>query len=177
MKTLISKRCLKSDEKLSCPGELVFDFPEAHDFIKKYANKMIVTRQDGRYKVRLYTEKYEYIVNFSKTDEGTYCSCYYNCRFQRPMEDWHRGNDLSDGHDVKHVLEMFEHDMLENELISFGDVGIEEPEQLPEEPGLGISQRSKWTVPDHHSFTAKESPINYLNLLLKKYFELVDGKE
>lgn len=173
MKTEIHERCLKENEKLCSLNELLYDFPEAHDFIKKYGKKIILTKNNDIYTIRLYSEKYEYIANFLKHDEGKYCSCYCNCRVIRPMESWNRGNDFSDGHDIKHVLELFEQEMLENELISFGDVVVRKQETHQETP---INPRSKWTVPQHHSFTVEESPITHINKVLEKFFEL-DGNK
>ena len=174
MKTEILKKCLEEGQSLSNAYELLTYFPEAHSFIKRFKDKCIFVKcPGGAFIVRLYSDKYEYTISFIKTPDGKYCSCGYTCRVNRPMETWSRGNDMSDGNNIEHVLEDLKNEILDNELQTFGTVSLEEEKTVPERAW----GRNKWIVPEHHSFTVEESPITYVNKLLKKYFELTDGKE
>ena len=50
-------------------------------------------------RVYLYTATNRYsIVAKSREDDDGYLGCIARCRKYRPGEDWHRGNDLPDGH-------------------------------------------------------------------------------
>lgn len=59
-------------------------------------NKIAVFKSkndESVFSIALYTEKHEYFIRVTET----YLGCVYDCRYREPLEDWHRGRDLSDG--------------------------------------------------------------------------------
>ena len=62
----------------------------------------------------LYTEKHEYRIHVTPT----YIGAGSSCRFHRPLEDWTRGNDLSDGPCTPETLNDILLDILSDELIA-----------------------------------------------------------
>lgn len=115
---------LKDNEELSNVKELLKVFPDAKKFMSKYGKYCVVLKDttiENRFMIRLYTKDYEYHMSFNKHQDKDYFSgCFTNRRFGI-MENWHRGNDMADGHDIIHVLDRFEQEMLENELIYIGE--------------------------------------------------------
>ena len=119
----IYKQVLKEDESLCKPKDIVNAFPETKRFMDRYGKYCVCTKfTSGRYKIRLYSDKYEYIMSFNPGNDGrVYCSGFLDCRIQGIMENWKRGNDMADGYDIEHVLDRFEREMLEQELTYIGD--------------------------------------------------------
>lgn len=139
--TKLHPMCIKENQALITPKDFLNEFPEASDFIKNFGDKCIIVRHtidsDYIYVVNLFSEKYEYTATFiNKSDRysSKYCSCGFTCRIHRPMEDWNRGNDMIDGNNIKFVLENFEKEILQNELITFGKVSVEKEKVISEEP-------------------------------------------
>ena len=129
----IYKQSLKEGESLSTPKEIISIIPESKRFFERYGKYCICTKNDNRYKIRLYTDNYEYIMSFNKDkNDRVYCSGGFNCRRQGIMETWTRGNDMADGYDVEHVLDRFEREMLENELIFIGETSIRKEQESVE---------------------------------------------
>lgn len=72
------------------------------------------TRENKTYMMVAFTEKHEYTIRISPD----YIGGGLNCRYEEPLEDWHRGNDLVDGKCTKETLLSVFADILYNELIS-----------------------------------------------------------
>lgn len=127
---------LKDNEELSSVNELLKIYPGAKKFMSKYGKYCVVlkdTKTENRFMIRLYTKDYEYHMSFNKYQNKDYFSgCFTNRRFGI-MESWHRGNDMADGHDIIHVLDRFEQEMLENELIYIGETEYVKEYDIKEE--------------------------------------------
>lgn len=63
-------------------------------------NPNFEVREDvpGKFRFRIYTDTNWYSVTAVENDKGGYLGCIAKCRKPRAGEDWHRGNDLPDGH-------------------------------------------------------------------------------
>ena len=62
----------------------------------------------------LYTEKHEYRIHVTPT----YIGAGSSCRYHRPLEDWTRGHDLTDGPCTAETLNDILLDILSDELIA-----------------------------------------------------------
>ena len=61
----IYKQVLKEDESLCKPKDIVNAFPETKRFMDRYGKYCVCTKfTSGRHKIRLYSDKYEYIMVF-----------------------------------------------------------------------------------------------------------------
>lgn len=70
--------------------------------------------------VKLFTNDNEYSLHFvipgEKNPDG-YIGSYFKCRKSYPGENWHRGNDLSDGNYNKETFDKIMFDIILNELV------------------------------------------------------------
>ena len=76
--------------------ELIFP-GQVDDFVK--STKDFKSEQGHHKEYIFYTDEYKYkILAIARKEDDTYLGCQVSARKARPGEDWHRGNDLPDGH-------------------------------------------------------------------------------
>lgn len=120
---LISKKYTDGTWKEGTMDELINDYP----FVAPYLSNSYImschvailksTKEDKHYHLYLFTEKNEYYIVINKN----YMGCQYSTRYQRPLENWTRGNDLPDGKCNEHTLNFILLAILGTELIKYDD--------------------------------------------------------
>lgn len=128
----IYKTSLDDGETIEKSRNFLDEFPEAQEFVSKYLQFCIFVKNSkkGIWTIKLFSDRYEYAIVFVR--DKNYCCASYTCRKFGIMENWTRGNDMIDGHDIRHSLNVFEKQMLKNELIFIGDVNLIEDSSIIE---------------------------------------------
>lgn len=122
---------MKREWKKSSEEEIIKDYPILKDFFdninrwsKYQGNRTVVRRyNDGTYAIKLCSEKHEYCISV----HNDYIGCVYNCRYRKPLEDWHRGNDLKDGKLNTETIDGILWDILRTELIPIKEISTQAP--------------------------------------------------
>lgn len=105
--------------------ELKGKYPFITEFFEKMLlgrinNKIAVfknTKDEYGFSIALYTANHEYYISVRET----YLGCVYDCRYREPLEDWHRGRDLSDGKCTPDTLKRILASILYTELVEVVD--------------------------------------------------------
>lgn len=102
------------------PQEIEEKHPFFHKFFWWVRNRVACfKRKDDKdtYLILIYTENHEYSI----VVRPNYIGGGVSCRYQYPLEDWTRGNDLVDGQCTKSVLDSLVYNMLAYELVDITD--------------------------------------------------------
>ena len=113
----------------STPKELVENYPIFKDFfthINRWSNKTLCLKfvekekryTKDRFRILIFSEKHSYAIDVVQDDkhENPYIGCVSSCRYEVPLEMWHRGSDLSDGYDGEKTIMSILLDIVQTEM-------------------------------------------------------------
>lgn len=104
---------------------------EVDDFIEVLYDGGEGTEEGFQYtkKIAFYTDRHKYYITAIEDEQSGYLMCTVETRKPRAGEDWHRGNDLSDGPLTREVLEQIKNSIIAYELEV---LSVRIPQRIPE---------------------------------------------
>ena len=133
---------MKRDRERVSVSDFLAKFPDAEFLFELFADKIMIEKEEDSgkeyYWLTLETKfTRQYNIRVNVCDDGcVYFGAWSTNRLMEPFEDWHRGNDLSDGILSETVIVSFLHDMID-------DLFVNAPKINEKQPWKGIQENCK----------------------------------